>query len=193
MVPIQLLAGFNKSQRRVRINGTRIYFWASEFSKTSHRPLSRFWFCMDNFGFIEMPSLAQNRHVMQSQLFIFIENLVVRCYHFAEYFGIFSSAQSSGFILHGALVTFVRLHTSQFGPFGKGVNKLCFPPALFYRGLPEDEREEESLAVHLSNLTISLSILPWMVDAILVSLFPTFSSCSPTARVCLRSPGARVW
>ena len=40
------------------------------------------------------------------------------------------TARSSKFIVHGALVTFVPLHTSQFGSLGKWVNKLCLPPTL---------------------------------------------------------------
>ena len=87
--------------------------------------------------------------------------------------------RSSGFLLHGALVTFVRLHTSQFGSFGKN-EKWCFPPILFEVGFSGDCEEGRSadggpprqLEIRLSNLNISSSMLPCMVEAILVFQFP---------------------
>ena len=48
------------------------------------------------------------------------------------------------------------------------------------------------LEIRLSNLKITLSILPWMVEAIRVFL-STFRTWSPTAGVSFTSPWAVVW
>ena len=73
--------------------------------------------------------------VMQSRFLILIKNLVVCCYHSPKNSATkILSARSSGFLLHGALVTFVRLQTSQLGSWRKWVNKLRFLPDLFEVG-----------------------------------------------------------
>ena len=108
------------------------------------------------------------------------------------------SARLSEFLLYGALVIFVRLHTSLFGSFEKWVRTLWFLPALFEVGFagrcPEGEVAvafPRQLERRLSNLTNPCSSFSgWSLSGWCVS---TCSSWSPRACASFRSPRALVW
>ena len=96
------------------------------------------------------------------------------------------SARLSGFLPHGALVTFVRLQTSQLGLWENEWH-CAFLLICLKKVLLQDARKEELLDMvcprqlekRLSNFKIPSSILPWMVEAVLVFLFLHFARGRP--------------
>ena len=119
MVLIQLYASFDKFWRIVR--DVRI-------SNSFHGLLSYHGFARLTLDPLRCQALCDyGIFAVQSRLFLFIENLVIHRNHTPNFSSCLAmSARSSGFLLHGALETFVRLRTSQFGPFGKRMKKSVF-------------------------------------------------------------------
>ena len=92
-----------------------------------------------------------------------------------------------GFLLHGACVTFVRLHTSQFGSFGKWVDNLWFPPALngWFRWKIRRRRDCWRWLFHVRRRdvcrawrSVCESFREWL-KTILVNLFPLVAHGRP--------------
>ena len=84
-------------------------------SKTSLRLL--IWFSVDNSESIESPGLAQPLHICDAIqiLILHLEPCALLLFTSKNLSTILIlSSQSSRFIFHDALVTFVRVHTSQF-------------------------------------------------------------------------------
>ena len=171
----QISHDFHSDLRRLLcISETCLETWILGFlldvisSKTSLRLLSCFGFAWITLDPLRRKVLRNHCiFVMHCWFLLFIENFVVCFYHSLSAISILST-RSSGFLRHGVLVTFERLHTSQFGSLGKWVKKLGFLPALFEVVSLEDALNQEVLALvfprqlerRLSNLTISLLILP---------------------------------
>ena len=112
------------------------------------------------------------------------------------------SARSPRLILHGALVTFVRLHTSQFGSLGNLVNKLRFPLDLFEAGFAggcaDGGIAGGGMATSAGDTSVELEgrlVNPSRerFEATLVILFPHVACGRPPACAGLRSPRHLVW
>ena len=175
MNPIQLLASFLKFQRTVRTISSQIFFLRSfEYFSSS---LELMWFCLDNFESIELQNLAKPLHICVVVIsWSSLRNLVVRYLHIAQTIGKSNSIRPIAKIYPAW-----RSRKFRVSCIRKWVNILCFAPAMLEVGFAGGwRREEDVLAVvfprklekHLSNLTISLSILPWVFDAVLANPFP---------------------
>ena len=138
MIPSQLFASTNKNHRIVRMNGSCVFFWVSEFSKTSHRLLS--WL---GFAWLTLNPLScrvLHNHcvsLMQSRFVPFVKILVVCCYHIPKCSG------NSNSVRWTVRISFAwrpcNFRASAYFAilvFGAWVNKLCFPPAFFEIGFP---------------------------------------------------------
>ena len=163
------------------------------------------WFEFEWITLNPLPRQVLHDHctsLMQSRLLLFIQNLVVCSDHITKSSAILNlSARSPRLILHGALVTFVRLHTSQFGSLGKLVNKLCFPLDLFEVGFAEGcadggiagggmATSAGDTSVELEDRLVNPSVNGWSHSGNFVS---TRRSWSPTACAGLRSPRHLIW
>ena len=137
MIPIQLTASFHKSRRIVQIKRILDFLLDVICSWDFSASLELIWSCVDDFESVASAMLARPLHICDAISILVLHRqscglLLSNRQLFQQPLTL--SARSSGFLLHGALLTFMRPHTLQFGPTENWVNRLCFPPDLFEVG-----------------------------------------------------------
>ena len=137
MIPIQLPASFHKSRRNVHLKRILDFLLDVKCAWDFSASLELIWSCVDDFESVASAMLARPLHICDAVSILVLHwqscgLLLSNRQLFQQPLAL--SARSSGFLLHGALVTFVRPHTLQFGPTENWVNRLCLPPDLFEVG-----------------------------------------------------------
>ena len=215
MIPNQLFASTKKNHRIVRMNGSCVFFWVSEFSKTSHRLLS--WL---GFAWLTLNPLScrvLHNHcvsLMQSRFVPFVKILVVCCYHIPKCSGNSNSVRWTVRICFAWRPCNFRA-SAYFAilVFGAWVNKLCFPPAFFEIGFSGRCAEggiagggkatsAGDTSVELEDPLVNLSVNGWSHSANCVPHFargrPQHVPASPRALVwcsvsCTAGTTKRMW
>ena len=137
MIPTQLPASFHKSRRNVHIKRILDFLLGVICAWDFSASLELIWSCVDDFESVASAMLARPRRFCDAVSILVLHwqscgLLLSNRQLFQQPLAL--SARSCGFLLHGALVTFVRPHTLQFGPTENWVTRLCLPPDLFEVG-----------------------------------------------------------
>ena len=157
MIPTQLFASKKKCQRTVRVNGSWIFSWVPDFSKT---PL---WF---GFAWITLnPLRRQVLHdhficAMHPRCLFFIKDLVVCCCHIAKSFANFNSVRPIVRISSARRSRNFRA-SAYFAirVFGKKNEWIVLSSFFVWRRFSVDARKEEVLAVVFPR---QLERRPWL-------------------------------